>query len=128
LSLWSALLVPILSIVLPQWQIPILPQRAVSQSLATPEEAIVLTPNSESIRVSQEADLSVEPPMARAWAQPQFDRNFLPDVTPIEQPMLVETAALNANDSATTPTSELGPPQQSWMRFDQSCHRNMLSS
>ncbi len=118
LSLWSALLVPILSIVLPQWQIPILPQRAVSQSLATPVEAIVLTPNSESIRESQETDLPVEPPTARTWPQPQFDRNFLPDATPIEQPMLVETTALNANDSATSPTSELGPPQQSWMRFD----------
>ena len=119
LSLWSALLVPVLSIVLPQWQIPILPKRAVSQSLTTPQEAIVSTPNSDSIREPQETDLPVEPPTARAWAQPHFDRNFLPDaMPPIEQPTLVETTALNAVDSATSPTSELGPPQQSWMPID----------
>ena len=119
LSLWSALLVPILSMVLPQWQIPILPQRDVSRSLATPVEAIVPTLNSESIRLSQETGLPIDSYNAKDFSSPPFDRNFLPDaMPPTEQPMLVETTPLNANDNATTPTSELGSPKQAWMRFD----------
>ncbi len=73
------LLVPILSIVLPQGQIPILPQLAISQSLAVPEETSVPTPNSESILESQETGLPIDSYNTKVFTQSQFERNFLPD-------------------------------------------------
>ncbi|MDZ4848539.1 MAG: M56 family metallopeptidase [Pirellulaceae bacterium] len=112
LGLWSALLVPILTIILPQWQLPILPQRIAAQSISISEGPIGPDVNSELTRTSQQAKLLTEPSMGSAWTQPEFEQNAFQasSIEIVSTP--IETTELNSKDLQTTRTSELNSPDQ----------------
>lgn len=109
-SLCSALFVPILTVVLPQWQLPILPQRTVTQAGSILED-IMPEPNHKSMETRE----SIEQSMALARDRLEFEHSEFP--IPSHETDPIHAATSESNSVLATPTTKAGPTNQPLMRW-----------
>lgn len=111
-SLCSALFVPILTVVLPQWQLPILPQRTVTQTGSMLED-LMPEPNHKLMETRE----SIERSMARAGFRPEFEHSEFPIPPHETDPNHAATSEPNTNSVRATPTNKTGPTNQTLIRW-----------